>query len=85
MRGENLLTDPERPIDIGAFSKPEENHGNTNMKFGSSSAVNAHRQSPSGFYDTYGNVWEWSEDHFRPLDGFNPDKLYWDFSGGCFD
>jgi formylglycine-generating enzyme required for sulfatase activity len=55
------------------------------MKFGSSSAVNAHRPSPTGFYDTYGNVWEWSEEYFRPFAGFHPDKLYWDFSGGCFD
>jgi len=38
-----------------------------------------------GFYDTYGNVWEWSEDHFNGLTGFKTNFLYDDFSSPCFD
>ena len=72
-------------FDIGAFSQPEENFGNTKMKFGSSSPVDMHKPSPNGFYDTYGNVWEWSEDYFRPLPGFEKDPLYLEYSVGCFD
>ena len=33
-----------------------------------------------GFYDVYGNVWEWLEDHFNGLPGFKTHYLYDDYS-----
>jgi len=59
--------------------------GNKNLKYCSSSPVDMHQASSNGFYDTYGNVWEWSEDYYYPLPGFKTDPLYTDYSGGCFD
>lgn len=41
--------------------------------------------SPTGFYDAHGNVWEWTEDHFAPLPGFEIHYLYDDFSTPCYD
>ena len=38
-----------------------------------------------GFYDVYGNVWEWCEDHFNGLPGFKSIYLYDDFTSPCFD
>jgi len=38
-----------------------------------------------GFYDTYGNVWEWAEDHFNGLPGFETHYLYDDYSTPSFD
>ena len=38
-----------------------------------------------GFYDVYGNVWEWVEDDFNGLPGFKTHYLYDDFSSPCFD
>ncbi len=35
--------------------------------------------------DLFGNVWQWCEDHFNPLDGFAVNKYYDDFSVPCFD
>jgi formylglycine-generating enzyme required for sulfatase activity len=34
----------------------------------------------AGFYDVFGNAWEWSEDHFNGLPGFKTTYLYDDFS-----
>jgi 5-histidylcysteine sulfoxide synthase/putative 4-mercaptohistidine N1-methyltranferase len=33
----------------------------------------------------FGNVWQWCEDDFHPLSGFQIHKLYDDFSTPCFD
>ena len=38
-----------------------------------------------GFYDVFGNVWEWMEDHFNGLPGFKTHFLYDDFSTPFFD
>ena len=38
-----------------------------------------------GIHDVYGNVWEWTEDHFNGLPGFGTTFLYDDFSTPCFD
>ncbi|CAE7287211.1 egt1, partial [Symbiodinium pilosum] len=32
-----------------------------------------------------GNAWEWTEDHFNPLEGFKVHYTYDDFSTPCFD
>lgn len=39
----------------------------------------------NGVYDLFGNVWQWAEDQFNPLEGFKINKLYDDFSTPCFD
>ena len=38
-----------------------------------------------GFYDVYGNVWEWTEDQFNGLPGFKTSYLYDDYSTPSFD
>lgn len=58
---------------------------NTNFKYGSPSPVNHSSPSTAGFHDTHGNVWEWVEDHFAGLPGFQHHFLYDDFSTPCFD
>lgn len=35
--------------------------------------------------DLFGNIWQWCEDEFNPLDGFTVNKFYDDFSVPCFD
>ncbi len=35
--------------------------------------------------DLFGNVWQWCEDQFNPLEGFTVNKFYDDFSVPCFD
>lgn len=35
--------------------------------------------------DPMGNVWQWLEDHFNPLEGFSVNRYYDDFSVPCFD
>ena len=47
--------------------------------------VNMFPPTPPGFYDVYGNVWDWVEDHFNGLPGFEVTYLYNDFSTPCFD
>jgi len=59
--------------------------GNTNFRWHSSTPVNMFPPSPAGFYDVQGNVWQWVEDHFAPLPGFEIHHLYDDFSTPCFD
>ena len=39
----------------------------------------------AGFCDVFGNVWEWTEDHFNGLESFDTHFLYDDFSSPCFD
>ena len=47
--------------------------------------VNMYPPSSMGLHDVYGNVWEWTEDHFNGLPGFKTTFLYDDFSSPCFD
>lgn len=46
--------------------------------------VTAGRVSEAGFYDTFGNAWEWGEDHFSGYPGFQVHPYYEDFSVPCF-
>lgn len=49
---------------------------NINFKYSSASPVD----------DSWnGNVWQWMEDQFNPLPGFQTHRLYDDFSTPCFD
>ncbi|RYY33881.1 hypothetical protein EON62_03795, partial [archaeon] len=59
--------------------------GNVNLRWGSPTPVNMYAPSPKGFHDMHGNVWQWVEDHFAPLPGFEIHYLYDDFSSPCFD
>jgi 5-histidylcysteine sulfoxide synthase/putative 4-mercaptohistidine N1-methyltranferase len=58
---------------------------NLDLSQASESAVNAMPANSNGFHDVFGNVWQWCEDFFRPLDGFKPHPFYDDFSIPCFD
>ncbi|CAE7290488.1 egt-1 [Symbiodinium natans] len=66
-----------------ALSGP--NAANANLTYASQSPVDALPASPTGHHDAMGNVWEWTEDHFNPLDGFKVHYTYDDFSTPCFD
>jgi len=58
---------------------------NLNMAFSSQNPVNAFPPSHTGHHDTVGNAWEWTEDHFNPLNNFQVHHVYDDFSTPCFD
>lgn len=58
---------------------------NLNLAFGSESPVDALPANSRGFHDVFGNVWQWCEDDFNPLAGFEVHPFYDDFSAPCFD
>ncbi|CAF1290344.1 unnamed protein product [Adineta ricciae] len=58
---------------------------NNNLRHGGEVAVTASQVNDNGFYDVFGNVWQWCEDHFHPLDGSQPHPYYDDFSVPCYD
>lgn len=68
------------------ISSPKTDY-NLNLKYGSESNIDAHptKISDSAIFDVSGNVWQWAENAFYPLDGFNVHYLYNDFSTPCFD
>ena len=52
-----------------------------------SSETSVHHGIPNslGVNDLEGNLWDWCEDDFHPLQGFKINRLYDDFSTPCFD
>lgn len=58
---------------------------NLNVSYMSFSPVDAMKSTESGFHDVFGNAWEWCEDMFSALPGFQLHKYYDDFSAPCFD
>lgn len=58
---------------------------NHNLRFGSEAAVDSFPANDKGIHDAQGNVWQWCEDAFHPLDGFEIHPYYTDFSTPCFD
>jgi 5-histidylcysteine sulfoxide synthase/putative 4-mercaptohistidine N1-methyltranferase len=58
---------------------------NLNLCMGSESSVTAFPSNSKGLRDVFGNVWQWCEDTFHPLEGFAPHSYYDDFSMPCFD
>ena len=65
---------------------PSGSHGaNLNLAFSSQNPVDEFAPSHTGHRDTTGNAWEWTEDHFNPLKGFEVHHVYDDFSSPCFD
>jgi len=58
---------------------------NLNMLYASQNPVEFFSPSHTGHRDTTGSAWEWTEDHFNPLKGFEVHHVYDDFSTPCFD
>ena len=58
---------------------------NHNLRYGSESPVNAFAANNKGIHDALGNVWQWCEDAFHPLPGFEIHPYYTDFSTPCYD
>lgn len=58
---------------------------NFGLAFGSESSVRTQPANSQGFHDVFGNVWQWCEDHFHPLEGAKPHPYYDDFSAPCYD
>lgn len=58
---------------------------NLNVSYMSFSPVDAMAPTQSGFHDVFGNAWEWCEDFFSALPGFQLHAYYDDFSAPCFD
>lgn len=68
------------------FAEPNDStNANLNLAFGSTTPVDMLKPSETGHFDTMGNAWEWTEDHFNPLEGFEFHSYYNDFSTPCFD
>jgi len=57
---------------------------NFNYLYASASPVNS-SEKICDVYDVMGNVWQWAEDQFNPLEQFKVHRLYDDFSTPCFD
>lgn len=58
---------------------------NGQLAYGAETPVKALKPNAKGFYDTFGNVWEWGEGCFCALPGFKVHPYYDDFSTPCFD
>ena len=58
---------------------------NINLAYSSQNPVTFFAPSQTGHRDTTGSAWEWTEDHFNPLKGFEVHHTYDDFSTPCFD
>jgi 5-histidylcysteine sulfoxide synthase len=82
MRGVTDIKENEFARDPVMNPNPQ---ANVNLKYGSPCPVNEFPPSSAGFYDTLGNVWEYVEDHFAPLPGYEIHDLYDDFSTPCYD
>ncbi|KAI6656595.1 Meiotically up-regulated protein [Oopsacas minuta] len=81
MRGNELSSDFGNKSDPAFIDKPP---FNSNLQYCSSTPVNFFPPSDNGFYDAYGNVWDWTECHFNGFKDFETHKVYDDFSTPCF-
>lgn len=85
-----LITEPEhvalRDHDSDPVTSLEyEKKYNFNFSSSSASPVNFKPANSKKIFDLFGNVWQWAEDQFNPLEGFEVHPLYDDFSTPCFD
>jgi len=76
-----LLTEAEHSI----IRQHGDQHANLGLMIGSERSVHDQPANKAGFYDAAGNVWQWCEDHFHPLEGAKPHPYYDDFSVPCYD
>jgi len=76
-----LLTEAEH----NAMRDGAANKYNSDLATGGESPVDALAANGKGFHDVFGNVWQWCEDHFHPLEGAAPHPYYDDFSLPCYD
>jgi formylglycine-generating enzyme required for sulfatase activity len=60
---------------------------NLNFAYGSPTPVGFmdKDKNEAGFNDIFGNVWDWLNDDFYPLPGFEKHEYYEDFSAPFFD
>lgn len=75
-----LLSDPV--MNLPGKTGRQINH---NLLHGSEGPVEQFAANKLGFHDVFGNVWQWCEDPFHPLPGFEIHPYYVDFSTPCFD
>lgn len=85
-----LITEPEHVALRDAEADPVLSMSyrekfNFNFSSGSASAVDALPANSKDIHDLFGNVWQWAEDQFNPLEGFEVHPFYDDFSTPCFD
>jgi 5-histidylcysteine sulfoxide synthase/putative 4-mercaptohistidine N1-methyltranferase len=78
-------TDADPAMCSGSMQLRETRQANLNLAFASEGSVRWSAPGPFGVHDIAGNLWDWCEDDFHPLDGFHVDALYDDFSTPCFD
>ncbi|XP_025109666.1 ergothioneine biosynthesis protein 1-like isoform X2 [Pomacea canaliculata] len=84
----HLMRGPQMPSSQGPICDiifQKDTRANLNLQYGSSTPVDMFPPTKAGFFDVFGNVWEWTEDHFNGLSNFQTHYLYDDFSSPCFD
>jgi len=75
----------DHSIAFGGVDMMSKMNYNTNLACGSMSPVAALAPNDKGFFDVFGNAWEWTLDYFCALPGFQVHPYYEDFSTPCFD
>lgn len=78
----NALREDTKVDAVMEQGAPSANFG---LRLGSESGVRKAPANTNGFHDVFGNVWQWCEDHFHPLEGSKPHPYYDDFSTPCYD
>ncbi|MDT8429037.1 MAG: 5-histidylcysteine sulfoxide synthase [Pseudomonadales bacterium] len=79
LRDEAVQSDP---VMLPLTEAPLINH---QLRHGSEGPVDQFQLNARGVHDVLGNVWQWCEDSFHPLEGFEIHPYYVDFSTPCFD
>ena len=85
--GSRLMTEAEFNLASRSNDRDEpllDATSNLNMHFGSPSPVGYLEDSSSSFNDLFGNVWDWLDEDFMPLEGFETHPYYTDFSAPYF-
>lgn len=75
----------DAPMRLDSEGFKHQRLANACLAFGSEVSVLWARPADGGSSDAAGNLWDWCEDDFHPLEGFEPHPFYDDFSSPCFD